>query len=86
MVVLADSLSPGVTLAPLRQGRHDPTTHLAPGEFVRATLTPQGPGTVQLRWHTGSIEARAWGPGADFLLAGVDALVPRGGGRMIWPA
>jgi 3-methyladenine DNA glycosylase/8-oxoguanine DNA glycosylase len=75
MVVLADALSPGVTLAPLRQGRHDPTTRLAPGEFVRATLTPQGPGTVQLRWHTGSIEARAWGPGADFLLAGVDALV-----------
>lgn len=75
MVVLADVLSPEVTLAPLRQGRNDPTTRLTPGEFVRATLTPHGPGTLQLRWRSGSVEARAWGPGAEFLLAGVDALV-----------
>lgn len=75
MVVLTGALSPQVTLAPLRQGRHDPTTRLGPGEFVRATLTPDGPGTLQVRWHAGSLEARAWGPGADFVLAGVDALV-----------
>ncbi len=70
-------VDPALALAPLRQGRADPTTRLAPGEFVRATLTPHGPGTLQLRWHIGTIEAQAWGPGADWMLARTDELVGR---------
>lgn len=70
------------TLSVLRFGRSDPTTALADDRFVRATLTPEGPGTLLVRWHTGSglvgagsIDAQAWGPGADWLLARVDQLV-----------
>jgi 3-methyladenine DNA glycosylase/8-oxoguanine DNA glycosylase len=70
------------TLAPQRNGRADPTTRLAPGEFVRAAITPDGPGTLRLTWAADPSErdddgltADAWGPGADWLLSGVDRLV-----------
>jgi 3-methyladenine DNA glycosylase/8-oxoguanine DNA glycosylase len=56
-----------VTLAPFRYGRGDPTTTLSPGEFWRATITPNGPATVHLDWRTGSLEVMAWGPGADWI-------------------
>lgn len=70
------------TLSVLRFGRSDPTTVLTPGRFVRATLTPDGPATLLVRWATDAdgdatagIDAEAWGPGADWMLAGVDRLV-----------
>lgn len=37
-------------------------------EAWRATLTPAGPATVQLQLVSGSVEAEAWGAGADWLL------------------
>ncbi len=71
----------GATLRTYRAGRFDPTTRLAPGEFLRATFTPDGPGTLRLRWRsdpappgTDGLTADAWGPGADWLLARVDDL------------
>ncbi len=69
------------TLAAHRSGFGDPTTQLTDGEFRRATLTPEGPGTMRLRWTADPADpadcglvAEAWGPGADWLLAGVESL------------
>ena len=69
------------TLAAQRAGRGDPTTRLADDAFVQATLTPDGPGTIRLTWRCDpappdecGLDADAWGPGADWLLARVDAL------------
>lgn len=64
-----------VTLAPLRVGRADPTTRLAAGEAWRATCTPDGPATLRLRASGRRVEARAWGPGSDRVLAAAPALV-----------
>ena len=56
-------------------GRHDPTTRIADGQLWRATRTPHGPGTVHV-WRSGdALRAEAWGPGGDWLLAGVPELV-----------
>ena len=62
------------TLGSYRYGAGDPTTSLSAGEFIRATLTPDGPGTVHLDWRDGAVRAQAWGPGRDWLLDGVPAL------------
>lgn len=63
------------TLSVYRHGTGDPTTRLGDGLFVRATLTPHGPGTLRLRWRHDpapvdecGLDAEAWGPGADWLL------------------
>lgn len=60
-----------LTLRPHRVGA-DPTTLIAPGEFWRATLTPEGPGTLHLRWSSttgdpSSFEAEGFGPGGEWL-------------------
>lgn len=56
-----------VALRPHRVGL-DPTTSLTDGEFWRATLTPEGPGTLHLRWRTGELEVAAYGAGRAWLL------------------
>jgi len=75
----------GSTLGCFRYGRRDPTTLLARptgagrGVFFRATLTPDGPGTLRISWSgrystsTGPhcVDADAWGPGAGWLLGRV---------------
>ena len=81
--------SPRQVLRTYRRGAGDPTTRLGTNEFWRATLTPDGPGTLHLWWQAqaGSIpdgnldcpevptvHAQAWGPGALWLLASVPAL------------
>ena len=73
------------TLGANRNGSGDPTTRLSDDGFVRATLTPDGPGTIRLRWRTDpapvdecGLDAEAWGPGADWLLARVSALTGAG--------
>lgn len=74
----------GRTLQPFRRGVGDPTTRIDRvgrgldqcGRFTRATLTPDGPGTVHVTWGCGgALDADAWGPGADWLLARVALLV-----------
>jgi 3-methyladenine DNA glycosylase/8-oxoguanine DNA glycosylase len=71
----------GQTLAAFRSGSSDPTTKLERRRFRRATLTPDGPGTLQLTWTRDpapvgddGLDAAAWGPGADWLIARVDRL------------
>jgi 3-methyladenine DNA glycosylase/8-oxoguanine DNA glycosylase len=72
--------SPARTLARHRVGRHDPTARLTASSFLRAAITPEGPGTLLVRWRTeritgpAQLDAAAWGPGAGWLLAGVGAL------------
>jgi 3-methyladenine DNA glycosylase/8-oxoguanine DNA glycosylase len=73
--MLRAPVQPAATLVGYRYGAGDPTTIHSPGEFWRATLTPDGPGTLHLDWRDGTLRAEAWGDGANWLLAGVPALV-----------
>jgi 3-methyladenine DNA glycosylase/8-oxoguanine DNA glycosylase len=61
-------------LSAYRFGTADPTTRLTADEFWRGSLTPHGPGTVRIRWMGDRIDAEAWGPGGDWLLARVDEM------------
>lgn len=68
-------------LAVFRRGGGDPTFVRRPdGGVVRAVRTPEGPGTLELvpRRSLGVVEARAWGPGAGWLLDGVPELLGEG--------
>ena len=57
-----------------RQGRGDPTTLHEPAGWWRATLTPHGPATVHIWWSDAGVDAEAWGPGRDHVLARVPLL------------
>ena len=64
-----------------RVGVADPTTRIEPGRFRRATLTPDGPATLQLTWNADpapvgadGLHVEAWGPGADWMIARAGAL------------
>lgn len=74
----------GATLAPFRHGSGDPTTWIdrvgrgvqAAGRFTRATLTPDGPATVNIRWDAdGLVDAETWGAGGDWLLSQVPFMI-----------
>ncbi|MFG3499462.1 DNA-3-methyladenine glycosylase 2 family protein [Streptomyces sp. NPDC047928] len=59
----------GLTLGVLRRGPADPTFRTAPdGSVWRASRTPEGPGTLRVARRGGTVEAEAWGSGADWLL------------------
>ncbi len=90
-LVAERTIDVGATLSWLRHGAYDPTTWLdragrgrsASGVFVRGALTPDGPGTVRIAWN-GPIDGNpglaglavdAWGPGADWLVGRVPAMV-----------
>ncbi len=69
------------TLSSFRHGFGDPTVRLAPGRFVLATLTPDGPGTLLITWSTDpapvgadGLDAEGWGPGGEWLVRRVPAL------------
>lgn len=53
----------------------DPTCRGGPGQWWRATHTPDGPGTVVVRWGRAGLDAEAWGPGGGWLLERVPALL-----------
>ena len=85
----------GRTLSPLQHGRTDPTTWIdrvgiggdAAGRFTRATFTPDGPATVNIRWGTRRehldrehgdavvLDADAWGPGAEWIMSRVPFMI-----------
>ncbi len=74
-------LDVAATLASLARGRGDPAFRSAPdGTTWRATRTPAGPGLLALRPRPaeGVVACRAWGPGRDWLLDGVPALLGDG--------
>jgi len=47
----------------------------ADGSLWRTSHTPDGPGTLHLSVRTGTVEARAWGPGAAWLIDRFPALL-----------
>ncbi|GGV26996.1 hypothetical protein GCM10010182_57390 [Actinomadura cremea] len=65
----------GRTLAPHARGPYDPAFQVRDGYVWRASFTPDGPGTLRLRKVGDVVDAAAWGPGADWLLDGVPALL-----------
>ncbi|MFE4215037.1 DNA-3-methyladenine glycosylase family protein [Streptomyces sp. NPDC056844] len=69
-----------LVLSPLRRGPADPAYRALPdGSFWRATRTPAGPGTLRVSASSGGgVSAAAWGPGAQWLLDGLPALLGAG--------
>ncbi|MFG2880054.1 DNA-3-methyladenine glycosylase family protein [Streptomyces sp. NPDC048337] len=67
----------GLTLGPLRRGPADPTFRTTPdGSVWKASQTPQGPATLRVAASGGAeFAAEAWGPGADWILEQLPALL-----------
>ncbi|MCC3767211.1 DNA-3-methyladenine glycosylase [Streptomyces sp. UNOC14_S4] len=66
----------GRTLGVLARGPGDPAYRVTEdGSVWRASRTPAGPGTLRATARDGRVEAEAWGPGADWLLDGLPALL-----------
>ncbi|OKK16662.1 3-methyladenine DNA glycosylase [Streptomyces sp. CB00455] len=69
----------GLVLGPLRRGPGDPTFRTTPdGSVWRATRTPQGPATLRVSRAGTEVAAEAWGPGADWILDQLPALLGAG--------
>ncbi|MCW8215478.1 MULTISPECIES: DNA-3-methyladenine glycosylase family protein [Streptomyces] len=66
-----------LVLGPLRRGPADPAYRALPdGTFWRATRTPAGPGTLRISAAPGGrIAGAAWGPGAQWMLDRLPALL-----------
>jgi 3-methyladenine DNA glycosylase/8-oxoguanine DNA glycosylase len=64
-----------LTLLALRRGPYDPHFRFDGAGAWLACRTPDGPGTVFLEQRGGEIEVRAWGPGAEWLVASAPDLV-----------
>jgi len=62
------------SLGILAVGRGDPSLQLSPDRALVATLTPDGPATLQLSGAGRRLEAEAWGPGAGWALEQAPAL------------
>lgn len=56
------------TLYPVRHGLGDPTIRIAGDEALHASRTPDGPSTLHLRVRGVEVDARAWGPGAEWAI------------------
>ncbi|MFF4329546.1 DNA-3-methyladenine glycosylase family protein [Streptomyces sp. NPDC001591] len=66
----------GLVLGPLRRGPGDPTFRVTPdGSVWRGTRTPLGPATLRVSRTPDGAEAEAWGPGAEWVLDGLPALL-----------
>ncbi len=65
------------TLSPLGRGRYDPTHQVhADGSLWRTTLTPDGAATYRIAQRGPTeIACQAWGPGAEWVLAGLPDLL-----------
>ena len=76
-VVPTGDVDLAATLRPLAMLRGDPSARLGPGRFDRATLTPEGPGAISVRWWSGAGEAHVTGhgDGGGWLVARAPALL-----------
>ncbi|NGN68387.1 DNA-3-methyladenine glycosylase 2 family protein [Streptomyces sp. A7024] len=65
------------SLRVLQRGPGDPAYRVAGGAVWRSSRTPAGAGTLRIRTDAaaGAIEAEAWGPGAEWLLEQLPALL-----------
>ncbi|HUQ43227.1 MAG TPA: DNA-3-methyladenine glycosylase 2 family protein [Candidatus Limnocylindria bacterium] len=80
VVPLDASIDLRSVLGALVRGAGDPTLRVDAGAAIRASMTPDGPGALELRVATAAgeapeVRAWAWGPGAERLLDGVPALL-----------
>ena len=67
------------TLWPLRRGGLDPTMRVDDDGLWRTCLTPDGPATLLLTVpNRGSVDARAWGSGADWAIDQLPELLGAG--------
>lgn len=73
------------TLGVLSRGRRDRTMRVLRSEVLRATRTPDGPGTQLLRVLGTSIEVQAWGPGAEWLCERAPILVGGNDDHALFP-
>jgi 3-methyladenine DNA glycosylase/8-oxoguanine DNA glycosylase len=65
-----------LTVLPLRRGGADPTFRITrDGAVWRASRTPEGPGTLRITGSPAALEGHAWGPGAQWLLDAMPALL-----------
>jgi len=72
----AEPVSIGLTLAPLHRGGGDPAQVVAgDGALWRTALTPAGAATLRLSVSAEGVRSQAWGPGADWLVGRVPALL-----------
>lgn len=63
-------------LGPFLRGGADPASLFgADGSAWRASRTPEGPGSLRLSTDGDVVDARAWGPGAGWLIASVPGLL-----------
>jgi 3-methyladenine DNA glycosylase/8-oxoguanine DNA glycosylase len=76
-LVSANGIDLASSFAVLTMLPGDPTLRLEPGRLRRATLTPDGPGTLDIQWSADHTTARvaAHGPGADWLRDRVTGLL-----------
>lgn len=59
----------------LVRGSADPTMRVATGAAIRASMTEDGAGSIEIRTDGPTVAAWAWGPGAIRLLDGLPALL-----------
>lgn len=64
-------LAPALILRPLARGSRDPSYHSDATGIWRTLRTPEGAATLHLAPHQHGVEAIAWGPGAEWAIAGV---------------
>ncbi|MEA2651107.1 MAG: hypothetical protein QOI85_828 [Chloroflexota bacterium] len=74
-IALRGPLDLGRTLWPLRHGLGDRTVLLLRDEAWLAARTPDGPASLRLRPTTSTVEAHAWGEGAQRMLDSVADLI-----------
>lgn len=63
------------TLAPLSHGPGDQTIRLGRGRAWRTTRTPDGPAAVEFVHSGDELQVAAFGPGAEWALAGIPGLL-----------
>ena len=59
----------------LARGSGDPTLRVTPTAAIRASLTPDGPGSIDIRVSGTTLRAEAWGAGGPYLLEQLPALL-----------
>lgn len=66
------------TLSPLSRGSFDPTMRWDGSSVWRTMRTPAGSVTLHLSVRGAGVQAAAWGPGAEWAIAGVPELLGEG--------
>ncbi|HVL54674.1 MAG TPA: hypothetical protein VM344_10505 [Vitreimonas sp.] len=74
-VPLTRPVDVAATMRVLRRGLGDPTISIEQGRVLRASRTPAGPATIEIRHLGARIAAASWGPGAEHLLDTLPGLI-----------